>query len=286
MTALSPRLNAFRPDLADIKLKGQVEAERFVAGRSAWVVVPVADLRGKPDNQAGVDTQLLLGEEVSVYDRRDGWAWVQRRQDGYIGYIDVASLGDAGHTATHLVSAPRSFVYPGPDLRFPHVQALSMGSQVAVVVETETRGTRYFNLADGQSMIAKHLRPIADRQSDYVSVAENFLNTPYLWGGNSGFGIDCSGLVQLSMHMCGAQVLRDTDMQESSVGQLLDAGENYRNVRRGDLVFWKGHVAIMTDAENMIHANGHTMLVSHERLDEAIERIGYLYGRPTSFRRP
>ncbi len=161
-----------------------------------------------------------------------------------------------------------------------------MGSQISVTGYAETRGTNYAVLPSGEAIVAGHLVPKDAVANDYVTVAETLLNTPYLWGGSSGFGIDCSGLVQLSLRMTGRNVLRDTDMQAETVGSAIEAGAAYENLRRGDLVFWKGHVAIMTDAENMIHANGHTMLVSREPLEAALERIGYLYGKPTGFRRP
>ncbi len=286
MTAHNPRLQAFRADLADVKLKGQVEAARFVAGKRAWISATVADIRRNPDAGAGLDTQFLKGDAVSVFDRANGWAWVQGEADGYVGYVEESSLTEAAPGATHLVSAQRSFVYSGPDLRLPAVQALSMGCAVAVTGEAETRGTRYLLLVDGTAMIANHLKPVGEQAADYVEVAERFLETPYLWGGTSGFGIDCSGLVSLAMRMAGRNVLRDASMQETSLGEPLDPGPSYDAVQRGDLVFWKGHVAIMTSATDMIHANGHTMLVSREGLTDAIQRIGYLYGQPTSFRRP
>lgn len=282
MSDLDPRLNAFRSDLADARLKGRADAARLVEGNPARIVVPVANIRRKPDSAAGLDTQMLLGETLRVFDMRDGWAWVQSDRDGYVGYVNVGSLGEIGPEPTHIVSAPRTFIYPGADLRFPYVDALSMGSAVNVTGEAETRGTRYLLLESGQALIASHLKPIADPAQDYVALAETLLNTPYLWGGKSGFGIDCSGVVQLSLRLCGKDAQRDTYMQEQTLGQPIGAAD----LRRGDLVFWKGHVAIMTDAETMIHANGHTMLVSHERLDDAIARIGYLYGQPTSYRRP
>jgi cell wall-associated NlpC family hydrolase len=150
----------------------------------------------------------------------------------------------------------------------------------------ETRGTRYALLSTGEAMISGHLRPAGEFSEDYVAVAETLLMTPYLWGGSTAFGIDCSGLVQLAMRMTGRNVLRDTDMQAATIGEPIMSGEGYSGLRRGDLVFWKGHVAIMTDERTMIHANGHTMLVSREGLTEAIDRIGYLYGGPTGFRRP
>ncbi|MER8500902.1 MULTISPECIES: NlpC/P60 family protein [unclassified Mesorhizobium] len=286
MTARDARLHAFRSDLADARLKGEVSADRFVAGRPARISASVADIRRAPRPDAGVDTQLLFGEDVLVFEDVGGWAWIQAERDGYVGYVADTVLGGRDHAATHVVSVPRTFLYPGPDLRFPVSGELSMGSLVAVTGSAETRGTHYALLPSGQAVISGHLRPVAEFAPDYVAVAESFLGTPYLWGGVSGFGIDCSGLVQLAMHMAGRQVLRDTDMQAATVGEPLDPGPDFAGLRRGDLVFWKGHVAIMTDPETMIHANGHTMLVSREGMREAVARIGYLYGGPTGFRRP
>ncbi|TJV05463.1 MAG: NlpC/P60 family protein [Mesorhizobium sp.] len=286
MTARDARLHAFRSDLADARLKGEVTADRFVAGRPARITASVADLRKAPRPDAGINTQLLFGDDVLVFEDREGWAWVQAERDGYVGYIADMMLGGRDRAPTHIVSVPRTFLYPGPDLRFPIAGQLSMGSMVTVTGAAETRGTHYAVLPSGEAVISGHLRPIGERASDYVSVAEMFLGTPYLWGGVSGFGIDCSGLVQLAMRMAGKNVLRDSDMQAASIGEPLDPGADFSGLRRGDLVFWKGHVAVMTDAETMIHANGHTMLVSREGLKDAIARIGYLYGGPTGFRRP
>ncbi|TIW35794.1 MAG: NlpC/P60 family protein [Mesorhizobium sp.] len=286
MTARDARLHAFRSDLADARLKGEVSAERFVAGLPARISVPVADLRRAPRWDAGVNTQAVFGDDVLVFEEREGWAWIQAERDGYVGYVADTVLGARDHAPTHVVSVPRTFLYPGPDLRIPVSGQLSMGSAVTVTGSAETRGTPYALLSSGQALIAAHLRSIGEVATDYVSVAEGFLGTPYLWGGVSGFGIDCSGLVQLAMRMTGKDVLRDSDMQAASIGEPLDPGPDFAGLRRGDLVFWKGHVAIMTDPDTMIHANGHTMLVSREGLKEAVERIGYLYGGPTGFRRP
>ncbi|TPK80491.1 NlpC/P60 family protein [Mesorhizobium sp. B2-4-18] len=286
MTARDARLHAFRSDLADARLKGEVTADRFVAGRPGRIAASVADLRKGPRPDAGITTQFLFGDDLLVFEEREGWAWVQGERDGYVGYVADAMLGGRDHASTHIVSVPRTFLYPGPDLRFPIAGQLSMGSTVTVTGAAETRGTHYALLPSGKAVIAGHLQPIGEVAGDYVSVAETFLGTPYLWGGVSGFGIDCSGLVQLAMRMAGKDVLRDSDMQAASIGEPLEPGPDFSGLRRGDLVFWKGHVAIMTDAETMIHANGHTMLVSREGLKEAIARIGYLYGGPTGFRRP
>jgi cell wall-associated NlpC family hydrolase len=279
---LDRRLNAFRPDLADIALRGQVEADRFVPSEPAMVTKPVVALRPKPDASVGIDTELLIGEEVRVFERSNGWAWVQAVDDAYVGYLPEEALGPVVKP-THVVTAPRTFVYSGADLRFPTRMALSMGSRLTVVGEAETRGTRYLMLPDGGALVARHLRPIADPPApDYVAVAAHLLETPYLWGGKSGFGIDCSGLVQLAMCLAGQKAPRDSDMQAKGLGTPIERQE----LKRGDLVFWKGHVAIMEDETSMIHANGNTMSVARETLEAAIERIGWLYGTPTGYRRP
>lgn len=279
---LDRRLYAFRPDLADLALKGQVEADRFVSPQSAIINRPVVALRPKPDLSIGMDTELLMGEEIRVFERNNGWAWVQAVDDGYVGYLPEDALGPLV-APTHVVTAPRTFVYSGADLRFPTRMALSMGSRLTITGEAETRGTRYLFLADGGALIARHLRPLSEpAAADYVSVAGLFLETPYLWGGKSGFGIDCSGLVQLSMRMAGHKAPRDSDMQTLGLGTPIER----QDLKRGDLVFWKGHVAIMEDETRMIHANGNTMSVARETLEAAIERIGWLYGTPTGYRRP
>lgn len=282
-TILDRRLNAYRADLAEAALKGQVEAARFVEGTPARLAVPVAALRARPDLAVGIDTELLFGEEVTVFDRAGGFAWVKARQDGYVGYLPEGALSDAEAAPTHRVVVPRTFVYPGPDLRFPASSAFSMGSLVTVVGEAETRGTHYHILPDGRAIVAGHCLPLGSWPSDdYVAIAARFLETPYLWGGRSGFGIDCSGLVQLSLQMTGRSAPRDSDMQASGLGAIISREE----LRRGDLVFWKGHAGIMEDENTLLHANGHTMTVAREDFEAAVRRIGWLYDMPTGYRRP
>lgn len=280
---LDRRLHAFRPDLADIALEGKVEAAAFVAGRPARLVWPVAPLRARPDRDAGIDTELLLGEDLLVFESMDGWSWVKSLADGYVGYLPEHAAEPNEAPLTHHIVVPRSFVYPGQDLRFPVRMALSMGSRIRVTGEAETRGTRYLLLEDGGAVIANHCLPLGSfPDDDYVAIAARFLETPYLWGGRSGFGIDCSGLVQLSLQMTGRAAPRDSDMQAAGLGREIAREE----LRRGDLVFWKGHVGIMEDEKTLLHANGHTMTVAREDFEAAVARIGWLYDYPTGFRRP
>ena len=185
MTAYDKRLHAFRPDLADAKLKGEVSADRFVSGRPARIVTPVADMLKEPRPDAGLNTQLLRGDDVAVFEEAEGWAWVQAERDGYVGYVSGGFLGSRSDAPTHMVSAPRSFLYPGPDLKFPRLGELSLGSSVTVRDFAETRGTRYALLSTGEAMISGHLRPAGEISHDYVAVAETLLMTPYLWGGST-----------------------------------------------------------------------------------------------------
>jgi cell wall-associated NlpC family hydrolase len=280
---LDRRLHAFRDDLADAALEGKVEAQRFVEGTPARVAVPVAALRPVPDLERGIDTELLMGEQVTVFESRDGWCWVKAASDGYVGYLPEEALTADAPEPTHIVVPQRTFLYPEPELRKPYVGVLSMGSCVRVVDAVEgARQNRYVVLADGTAIFETHVRPIGERETgDFVDVALRFLETPYLWGGRSGLGIDCSALVQLSLMMVGRKAPRDTDMQASRLGTPIEREE----LRRGDFVFWPGHVAIMEDPETIIHANGHTMSVTRENFVAAIDRIGWLYDRPSGYRR-
>ncbi|MDH6265320.1 cell wall-associated NlpC family hydrolase [Rhizobium sp. SG_E_25_P2] len=279
---LDRRIFAFRPDLAEASLQGRVEAARFTEGSPAQVRVPKIALRAKPDVFCGLDTELMLGEPVTILDVAEGWAWVKSGLDDYVGYLPQAAIIDTAPLPTHWVTVPRTFLYPEPDMKRPPIDAISMGSRITVTGEAETRGTRYLLTTEG-AVIARHLAPlVATISDDYVDIASLFLETPYLWGGRTGFGLDCSGLVQLSMMMAGQQAPRDSDQQAAMPGEALERAA----LARGDLVFWKGHVGIMEDHDTLLHANGHTMSVARERLDDAIGRISPLYGEPTGFKRP
>ena len=285
---LDPRLYAFRDDLADQRLEGQVRADRYVDGKDAVVASHFADVLSRPDPTSGLNTQFLHGQQVVVFETRDGWSWIQNRADGYVGYTKSSNLtfepADTRAVATHMVVAPRTFLYSNADLKSPRSGYRSMGSKLVVVGVQETRGTQYAMLSSGDAVIAGHLTSMDQLPGDPVAIAETLLHAPYLWGGNTGFGLDCSGLVQLSHMVCGAVTLRDSDMLAGTIGDEIEA--DFERLQRGDLVFWKGHVGVMADGKNLLHANGHTMNVAVEDLQQAISRIGYLYGQPTIVRRP
>ena len=282
---LDRRLNAYRPDLADTRLKGWVEAQHFADGTLYRVVGSLIDLKRHPAPDSAIENQALFGEAIRIFDDMEGFGWGQLQTDGYVGHVPMNSLMPGTLEATHIVSAPRTFLYPGPDMKFPVTMHLSMGSRLVVTGEAETRGTKYFRLESGECIVAAHARPVAEKASDPIAVAARLLETPYLWGGRSAFGIDCSGLVQLSHAMCGISLPRDSDMLASGAGRQIGEGNVHEPLKRGDLVFWKGHVAMLEDAKTLLHASGHVMQVVREPLNMAIERIGYLYGLPTVWRR-
>lgn len=265
--SLDPRRNAFRPDLADARLRGIVEAKRFVEGAPRVVIAPATPLRRRPASDAPLDSEALHGERVTLFEARsDGWCWVQLNADQYVGYVEASALGEAGTAPTHRVCVPRTFVYPRADVKAPPLSWLPTGAQVAARAHDE----RFVVLETGAFMIARHVAPLAATSGDFVAVAECFLHVPYLWGGKTGIGLDCSGLVQVALAAAGRPAPRDSDMQERELGVSIN---DDTALRRGDLVFWKGHVGVMRDADTLLHANGHHMQVASEPLAEARARI-------------
>jgi cell wall-associated NlpC family hydrolase len=262
---LDPRLNAYREDLADEKLKGQVEAAHWVKGVVSNINVPLASLRKKPDVHAMQLTQALFGEACFVFEIRDGWAWVQLHQDGYVGYVREEALGENAHVPTHRVASISTWRFPSHNLKAQPATQLYMNSLVAI----EEPYANYSVLKNGGAVFAGHLRGLKQIEIDFVAVAERFLHVPYYWGGKTCAGTDCSGLVQISLHACGIAVLRDSDMQENSLG--IPVGD-HKNLQRGDFVFWPGHVGIMQNATQLLHANGHFMMVTSEPLADAVAR--------------
>jgi cell wall-associated NlpC family hydrolase len=280
MTTLDPRLNAYRTDLADAALAGRVKAERFVEPRLMQVVEPVVSVHAAPRFDAMQITQALMGETVKLFQEEEGWAFVQLAADGYVGYVNGNAMSPRMVTPTHRVAVPATLLYPEPNLKSQPAVHLTLNAQVAVTGES----AGFSQLADGRFVFTAHLKPAGSFESDFVGVAEMFRHVPYYWGGKSVHGLDCSGLVQLALEASGKQALRDTDMQEKTVGEALKVND-LDSLQRGDLVFWKGHVGIMTDAETLLHANGHHMMAVAEPLKEAVARIAARYGQVTSIRR-
>ncbi|MGD1927235.1 MAG: C40 family peptidase [Paracoccaceae bacterium] len=267
MTTFDRRLTPARADLAAEALRGEVEADRFATGSPDQISAPFTALRPRPDFSACPDTELLFGQTVIVFERANGWAWLQADADGYVGYAPEGALhGTQRPASTHRVATLGSNLYAEPTLKIPTLGQLPFGAEVSVL---ETRDG-YARIGPQQWLPAQHLRPVDDSALDWVGVAEMFVGVPYIWGGRTNWGLDCSGLVQLARQAGGYACPRDSDMQFHHAGETLP---DDADLRRGDLIFWPGHVGIMTDGGTLLHANGHHMAVVREPLAKATTRI-------------
>ncbi len=271
--ALDKRLFAYRDDIANIELKGQVSAKEFVSGEKYQIARGVAPLYSKPEATSIMTSELLYGEYFTVFEIDGDWAWGQAKHDDYVGYCPIASLTPDLHLSTHHVSALSSHIYPEPDLKSPPIDLVHMMSGVSVVDEVQTNG--FVPLTDGNWIYATHLSK--DFGSDPVSEALKFLYTPYLWGGRSNAGIDCSGLVQVAFASVGIGVPRDTDMQEKALGTALAEDDVPEH---GDLAFFPGHVGFMLDDMHLLHANAHHMRVSIDPLKDVIDIVSFQTDKP------
>jgi cell wall-associated NlpC family hydrolase len=264
-----PRLTPARPELAAKHLEGKIKAARYVEGEMFEITDAIAPLREGPSIDATLLTQALKGERVTVYDRNgEGFAWGQLSSDGYVGWLADRALAKPVGEPTHKVTALRTFAFPGPSIKLPPADTLPMGAVVTVLREHGT----FAVTREGWYLPRLHVGGINHHDDDFVAVAERFAGTPYLWGGKSSFGIDCSGLVQIALNAAGTSCPRDSDMQEKGLGRILGLAESSK-LRRGDLIFWKGHVAIARDADTIVHANAHHMATVIENTRDAVARI-------------
>jgi cell wall-associated NlpC family hydrolase len=257
-----PRLTPFSGRVAHDSLRGQINAQAFTLGQPASVTAPLADLLRRPGGPR--DRQLLRGAQVLEIDRADALAYVL--WDGYCGWVAASALGPAA-APTHWVAAPATHLYTAPDLKSPEVAALSLGAHLVITGETAA----FLQTDCGHFVPRQHMHALSEPDTDPVAIAASLLGTPYLWGGNSRAGIDCSGLVQIALHAAAQPCPADSDLQERAfAAHALPTGAP---AERGDLLFWRGHVAWVADPDTILHANAHTMSVAYEGLQAAIARI-------------
>ncbi|PZA09117.1 peptidase P60 [Rhodopseudomonas palustris] len=275
------RLTPARPDLAAKYLEGQVSAARFVEGEVFEVSYGVAPVRREPFAGAMLETEALKGERVTVYERtEEGWAWGQLMTDSYVGWLPDLALYKPTAEPTHKVTALRTLAFPGPSIKLPPAETLPLGARLTIIREQES----FAVTQEGWYVPRQHVAPLAHVESDFVAIAERFLGTPYLWGGRSSLGIDCSGLVQTALAACGIAAPRDSDMQQAALGTSVSLADQTA-LKRGDLLFWNGHVAIARDAVSLVHANAYHMATATEPTQEAIARIAAAGSALTAIRR-
>ncbi|WP_417494916.1 NlpC/P60 family protein [Maricaulis sp.] len=269
MSTLDPRLTPARPDLAAAHLKGQVEAARFVEPVDRQAIAASVPIRRTPDPQGAVDDQLLAGDVFALLEEKDGWGWGYSRADGFVGWVELIALSEEVEAVDHRVTALRTYAFSEPDLKSEPNLLLSLNCSF----RAGRRESRYVEAVGLGWVYTGHCGPLDERASDFVAVAESFLGAPYLWGGKESLGLDCSGLVQMALLASGLAVPRDSDQQEARLGEIWTDVTVRPERRRGDVVFWPGHVGIMTDSEHLVHANGHWMDVTLEPFERAEARI-------------
>ena len=273
-----PRLTPARPDLAADHLRGIVAAARYVPGMVKQVADAQVPVRREPRPDAALDTEALRGERVTVYeDNGEGWCWGQIVSDGYVGWLPANALRPPGAPATHRIAVLRSLEFSGPSIKAPLLAALSLGCRVAVAPPQNNSpavrdaGAKLARLATGGYVPIRHLAAIGTVEPDFVAVALRFVGVPYLWGGKTSLGIDCSGLVQVALTAAGIGCPRDSDLQAQSFAS--SPPVELAALKRGDLVFWPGHVAIACDEHTLLHANAFHMAVAVEPAADAVSRI-------------
>ena len=262
-----PREYAYKAGLAADYMRGLIRSPKFLVGEVFQVKINVTSLKKSPGQSSEQVSELLFGEEIIIYEILNGWAWGQSQTDGYVGYVSMDHISCKLQENTHEVTALRAFVYKQPDIKASIITCLSMASQLSI---THSRGL-FAYIENLGWIFEKSIRTLGGVESDFVSVAQKFTGTPYLWGGRSSFGIDCSGLVQLSLRRVGVLCPRDTDQQASSVGSPVN--DEITKLLRGDLIYVNGHVAIMVNPHTILHANAFHMSVELESLEDFLSRL-------------
>lgn len=271
------RMTLARADLADQRLEGLAPAEHYAPSRLMVCAAPSTAVRAEASPDAEQWDQLLFGEVFRVLEEKNGFVWGQAARDGYVGYVATSALVEQAQPPTHSVSVLRTYAFSQPDIKSRPEGLYSLNALVTI----EARDGRFAKGVGTGWFVEDHLIPIGRGQRDYVAIAERFLGAPYQWGGRESLGLDCSGLVQQALYACARACPRDTDMQRAFFRQIVESDR-----QRGDLVFWKGHVAILLDADTILHANAHHMATAIEPLAEAIARIEATpTGAPLGYRR-
>ena len=248
--------------MADAALKDVMKADGFVLPQTFSVTVPVADIRAAPD-ALRLERQAVYGTAIDVLENDGTTVFGRETLGGYVGFFDATALGGATDP-THKVSVRTTLGFAGPDIKIAHPVTLPFGARVRIVGDDGM----FLRTVENLFIPSNHLSPLNDFATDPVAIAELFLGAPYLWGGNSAFGLDCSGLVQAALFACGEQCPGDSDQQ-----RVLGNEISLDQVARGDLLFWKGHVAWVISPNQILHSNGNDMAVAFEPLQSAITRI-------------
>lgn len=266
--SLDRRRHPYRPDVAAAYLEHRVNAGRYLQPARRTVATETASIRAEPDAGSMQTSELLTGEPVDVYEVQNGWCWCQGVLDGYTGYVAEAELRPGTGTPTHIVCARLSHLFPEPSIKLPPTGRLTLGARITVVAESG----KFAELSDGQHIIASHVRPLGEPERDPLAIAERFMGAPYLWGGRSTLGLDCSGLVQVAHQACGLLPPRDSDMLAAELGDAVDIPAGPEGLKRNDVVFFPGHCMIADGAGGLVHANATHMMVTHESAETVFER--------------
>ena len=259
---MDPRLTPANQNVACSSLRGQIEHTNFVEGQNYQVNVPFVDLLGAPGGER--NRQLIYGSKVKYFGETDGWAFIQNTYDDYVGYVPQETI-NLDTNKTHIVSAPLSHVFSEPNIKAENIETLPLTAKVSgKTVENGFLETELGWIPVRQVQLKTKFA------TNPVEVAKLFLNSPYLWGGNTSLGIDCSGLVQVSMLLCGLSCPGDSDQQLAELGQNIDVDTTQE---KGDILFWKGHVAICINSKQLIHAYGPEKKVLIMPIIKTIRRI-------------